>query len=103
MFRVTYEIITPESAGHGDAEERGFLLPGGWPVSVDEALTGENVNMSLKEALSLCYPQQDCGSWFAEVDGHEDYRTGARKTCALHPPANITASSYARLTRLLGL
>lgn len=28
-WRVTYETITPESAEHGDAEERGFMLPGG--------------------------------------------------------------------------
>ena len=25
-----YEIVTPESAEHGDTEENGFILPGMW-------------------------------------------------------------------------
>lgn len=96
MFTVTYEIITPESAEHGDAAERGYVAPGEWRDDDPQP-------MSLREALQLCYPQEDSGSWFSECDGREDYRTGAWERRSLHPPRNITASSYGRLVRLLGL
>lgn len=99
-WRVTYEIVTPESAAEGDAEERGFVLPYGWHVPAD---SDNDANMSLREALDLCDPQEDCGRWLVEIDGATDYMTGAVKTCALHPPDNITASSYGRLCRLLGV
>lgn len=99
-WRVTYEIVTPESAEYGDAEERGFILPGGWR---EPATSGESVDMGLREALQLCYPQEDCGRWLAEADGREDYRTGAIETRALHPPGTITESSYRRLCALTGV
>lgn len=99
-WRVTYEIVTPESAAEGDAEERGFLLPGAWKVAADSS---EDVNMSLREALALCSPQEDCGRWLSEVDGDTDYRTGAVTTRSLHPPRYITPASYGRLCRLLGV
>ena len=99
-WRVTYEVVTHESAEQGDAEECGFMLPGGWHVPAD---SGDDVNMSLRDALRLCYPQEDCGGWLSEVDGDTDYQTGAVTTCALHPPRNITDSSYRRLCRLVGV
>lgn len=98
-FTVTYEIVTPESAEHGDAAERGFVLPGEWRVPV-HAVTP--VTMSLREALQLCYPQEDSGRWFSECDGRQDYRTGAWERRSLHPPEGITGASYDRLARLLG-
>lgn len=94
MFRVTYEIITPESAENGDADERGFVAPGEWRGA-------EPVDMTLREAMRLAYPQEDCGGWFAEVDGRQNYRTGAEERRSIHPPRNITPSSYDRLCRLL--
>jgi hypothetical protein len=99
FFRVSYEIITHESAEHGDAEERGFVLPGEWREPVE---TKEDVNMGLRDAMRLAHPLEDSGSWWQEVDGREDYATGAREYRAIHPPKNITAASYARVSRLLG-
>ena len=95
-FRVTYEIVTPESAEVGDAESRGFVLPGGWRTEdPSEGL------MSLREALRLADPTEDSGGWFSEVDGRTDYRTGAVETRSIHPPRNVTAASYGRLARLI--
>lgn len=99
-FRVTYEIVTPESAEHGDAESRGFVLPGEWCAEINDA---GDVGMTLREAMRLASPQEDCGSWWCEVDGRTDYRTGAVETRSIHPPSNITAASYARVSRLLGV
>lgn len=99
-WRVTYEIVTPESAAEGDAAERGFLLPGAWKVAAE---SDEDVNMTLREACELCKPQEDCGRWLSEVDGDMNYQTGGVETRAMHPPKNITAASYGRLCRLLGV
>ena len=105
MFRVTYDIVTPESAEDGGVAERGFVLPGSWRVDIETAMadTEGEYGMSLREALRLVYPREDCGCWWSESDGDTDYRTGGVETRSLHPPRNITPSSYRRVSRLLGL
>ena len=49
MFRVTYEIVTPESAEYGEAEETGFVMPGEWRTDIETALnySGESYGMTL--------------------------------------------------------
>lgn len=105
MFRVTYEIVTPESAEYGDAAERGFVMPGEWRDDIETAMTQprDAYDMTLREAIGLAYPQEDCGRWWTESDGRQDYRTGAVETRSIHPPENITAASYARVSRLMGI
>ena len=98
-FRVTYDIVTPESAESGDVAESGFILPGAWRQSATEP---GPVEMRLRDAVRLCSPQEDSGRWFSEVDGRTDYRTGAVELRHLNPPHNITPASYARLRRVLG-
>jgi hypothetical protein len=92
-FRVTYEIITTESAEHGDVAKRGYVSIYG--------RTARSSEMTLREALNLVGCLEDSGSWFSETDGRDDYRTGAHERRDLHPPHNITAASYSRLKRLL--
>jgi hypothetical protein len=99
FFRVSYEIVTQESAEHGDAEERGSVLPGEWREPVE---TKEDVTMGLRDAMRLAHPLEDSGSWWQEIDGRCDHRTSAVEYRAIHPPKNITAASYARVSRLLG-
>lgn len=103
-FRVTYEIVTYESAENGEAAESGFVLPGEWHLPIAEAMAAPDceTRLGLRDAMALAYPDCDCGRWFAESDGREDYATGARETRAVHPPANITRASYGRLRRLFG-
>jgi hypothetical protein len=101
-FRVTYDIVTEYSAAEGECAESGFIISGGYHVDIDTALADDagDYSMRLREALDYCYPQENCGSWFTEVDERLDYRTGDSETRSLHPPRNITASSYKRLCRL---
>jgi hypothetical protein len=103
-FRVTYEIVTPESAEHGDAEERGFVAPGGWQDELSTVPTPlpDVYEMDLRSAVQLtgdCL--ENCGRWFVQYDGCTNYRTGAETRYSLHPPDNITPASYDRLARLL--
>ena len=105
-FFVSYDVVTPESAEFGDFAERGSVDRYGyrWPVEPDPAKRNpDDCGMTLREALNLCNPQEDAGHWFAEVDGRENYQTGASERRALHPPRNITPASYGRLARLLNV
>lgn len=102
-FRVTYDIVTPESAEHGDTAESGFVIAGGWKVAAEIGKPTPGVAMGLRAALDLASPDCDCGTWFSESDGRTDYKTGAQETRSIHPPANVSPSSYRRLARLMGV
>lgn len=103
MFRVTYEIISPESAVAGDAAERGFLDRGGNRIAALVGRPTPGVGMSLREAARLISAGflEDSGRWFTEMDPRRDYTNGNEEYRALHPPENVTPSSYARLRRLV--
>ncbi len=107
-FHVTYEIVTPESAEHGDAAERGFVLPGGWHEELPAHVFGEEAGkikdecgLSLREAVDLVSLVEDSGHCFTEIDERQNYNTGESEIRSLHPPENITPASYGRLRRLL--
>jgi len=102
MFSITYEIMTPESAEQGDAEERGFYLEG---LSFGEAMA-EIRSLGLRGAhceADSCPISIDCPPrWFSFPEAHKDYSTGAMTSYALHIPDHITPASRIRLARLLG-
>ena len=61
MFAVTYEIVTPDSAEHGEAEERGFVAPGEWHDSVSihapaRGATGRYRHVAVVEIVSIHAP-----------------------------------------------
>lgn len=106
-FRVTYEIVTPESAEHGDAEERGFVLPASGfnlKVPIDEVpdFAEHELDWDLTDAEQwLGREGMECvGCWFETCDPETDYQTGAETRYSLHPPSNITPSSFARIARI---
>lgn len=105
FFRVTYDIVTPESAENGEADRGGYVTPGNWHFEVwpeDTVEKTEDIELTLKEALSLVSAgcMEDSGSWFTEVDSDQDYKTGEYETRSLHVPDNITQSSYDRIKRI---
>jgi hypothetical protein len=109
QFHVTYQIVTPESAKHADAAERGFLSASGVLIELPPGCCGaaagkvkDECAMTLQEAVNLIGCVEDVGTWFVETDGRNDYASGQNMCCSLHPPDNITAASYARLSRWLG-
>ncbi len=108
MFRITYEIITPESVEVGDAEERGFVEPRfDCLVPIEEAMNEtdwpkSSLLWTLQHAELFLgrHSMEDCGRWFSSIDSPEDYQTGAQTRYSLHPDDSITPSSYARLARI---
>lgn len=105
MFYVTYDIVTPESAEEGDIAENGFVTPGGGrdPVAI-VPMGAADYAMTLRDAVHVAgEPSYDCGRWFEVEPYCEDYRTGAEVSFAIHPPRNVTPSSYVRLRRLFNI
>jgi len=104
-FRVTYEIVTEESAAQGDAAERGYISAAfnlHWNTNEIDGTPDAVFDMTLRQAVNLMSCCEDSGRWFTESDARIDYLTGEHETRALHPPRNITESSYRRVARLLG-
>lgn len=106
-MRVTYEIVTPESAEQGDCAEHGFVLPGRFfhlKVPVDEALAmpDSDLEWDLRDAEQWLgrNGMEDVGRWFVSCDGDIDFATGAETRYALHPSDNTTGASYERLARI---
>ena len=105
-FQITYEVVTPESAEHGDFAEIGFVAPGGSQLSIEsdgalEAARHNEFAFDLRSAVNLIGCVENAGSWFVEADGRDNYRDGSNTRYSLHPPKDITPSSYGRLRRLL--
>lgn len=95
-FRVTYDVVTPESAEQGDTADSGYYSRGGWKHDDPSDWTlHEVVSQFGRNSL------EDSGSWFSTTDADVDYRTGEDTSYSVHPPRSITASSYARLRRVL--
>lgn len=96
-FFVTYEIITSESAEDGETESRGYVQPGEWHTD------DRGEPLTLREALDLCRPSEDCGTWFCEtspIENRDHFEKGEDEYRSLHPVA-ITPASYRRLRKLL--
>ncbi len=101
MFAVTYDIVTPESAEHGDSEESGF-------ISKDSSLR-DAISDLFETRTAHCdgvhyiepssYPGSDF-RWITVGNGME-HLTGAYESRSLHIPDHVTESSRGRILRLL--
>lgn len=102
-FNVTYEIVTPESAEHGEADELGFIAEN---VNLREALeyvTGTRTSrVSGVEAIEASDSDISRARWLTVYNGTE-FETGAAESRSIHFPPSLTASSKKRIARLLGL
>lgn len=107
-FHVTYEIVTPESAAHADAAERGFVTGYGQRVELKGHVFGgaarlikNDCAMRLRPAIELIGCVEGNGGNYYETDPRQNYKNGHETRYALHAPDKITASSLRRLERLL--
>lgn len=104
QFHITYETVTPESAEQGDAAERGYVHPNGGRDTLERVENVEDYAFRLSQCQSRFNSGhfEDCGHWLTATWSDTDFRTGAETRYSLHPPHNITPSSYRRLARALG-
>lgn len=108
---ITYEVVSPESAEHGESADHGFYGPGGWRYSlvddefqslVSEVGHTEAVRKmtpapeefeGVEEAIAFlseygpfeasCYPPQ-AGCWLTQADADIDYSTGEETRLSFH-------------------
>lgn len=88
LIRISYEVITPESAELGEVEERGWIDEDGVVIEPD-ADDIENAGSELLAVVNAAvgvighrqqpssYPCSPGFTWYTESDGDEDYATGA--------------------------
>lgn len=112
-FRVTYEVVTEDSAADGDAADRGYLSTSGCPV--DHYYDSTWTFRDLTERLLDYHAEGDGGRvprWIT-LDGGtnfplsgfwrdftDDDAIGA--SVAVHRPDWITDASWLRVCRVLG-
>ena len=96
-FNVTFERITPESAGHGDLESTGFLAES---VGLREAIELANIGHAEPDSSPLSL---SCPPRWIKFYGDMNPRDGSNTNHAIHFPHNTTPASAMRLARLLGV
>lgn len=93
----TFEVVTPESAENGEAEETGF--------------TFKNEPHTFREAVELIrkggfvHPSESQGvpRWLS-CEAEPDYRTGAETTYSIHPGRDaVTLRYWPRVLRFAGI
>ena len=95
---VTYERVTPESAEHGDVEERGFMVAGSqsrffWRMPIEEAL-GESVSelLTAHDVLRVIRSHHCCysasvsatGATFGSAEPQDEDHVGAKVEYTVH-------------------
>jgi hypothetical protein len=87
---ISYSVVTPESAEHGEAAEQGWINEEGVYCEPDPFERGEGqtrVDVALRYIPVFCEASSSHfhkGVWYTESDGDTDYRTGAVTTRAFH-------------------
>jgi hypothetical protein len=103
IFDVTYEIITQESAEHGDAEECGYISEA---VTLREAFKSVNDTRTCRvdgvQTIEANEHQVVSPRWLTVYNGME-YETGAHENRSIHFPESCTPSTRRRIASLLGV
>ncbi len=103
LFDVTYEIVTPESAEDGEAEERGFIGEG---LTLRDAVWEVQATRTNAVDGVECI---ECDSWpcrrprWITVNNGMEFETGANESRSLHIPSTVTPASARRIARLIGV
>jgi hypothetical protein len=104
IFNVSYSIVTPESADHGDYSEHGVIVAPSDGFSLKDA-----IDEATKTRTNLCggiesvdaYLMGD-GAFVATITNGAEFETGASETRTLFIQG-ITPVSARRLARLFGV
>lgn len=99
-FNVTYDIVTPESAEHGDYDKSGFI---GQDMTLRDAIRAVTETRTNQVSGIESIDPSASGSgfrWITVTNGME-YQTGACESRSLHIPDHVTDASRMRIARLL--
>lgn len=94
VIRITYEIVTPESAADGDVSERGWVDEDGTAYTTDEAIQFLAHDHSVEPSSTQFHP----GVWYSDLDAETDWHTGAERRQSYHLKG-FTESQQRRIYR----
>jgi hypothetical protein len=98
-FTVTYEIVTPDSAHDGDADERGFVVE---HASLRHAIDAVNATRTNRvDGVTAIEWNGNDRRWIT-IDNGFEFETGAQESRSLHIPEQVSNASRNRIGRLLG-
>jgi len=101
-FDITYEIVTQESAEHGDVDDQGYIAQGlTLREAIDTLFETRTSRCSGVECIEPSCSDIKDTRWFTVRNGME-YETGAYESRSLHMPDHVTGSSRHRIARLIG-
>ncbi len=89
-FDITYEIVTPESAEHSEADETGFTM---------QDVTLRDAWDFLRWEGSASDSTISTARWLTFY-GEQDYATGGYTNYSLHFPSKLSQYSRVRIARL---
>ena len=92
-FPITCEIITQESAEHGDAAQRGFMSQTETLRDAIETLMRFDISEGIQH-------WENYDRWFT-VYFEMNNETGSYENRSIHFPDNVTQSSIRRVVRLI--
>ena len=111
-IRITYDIVTPESAAEGDFAESGWIDQDGIEITPDADDIDEYgseldavVHLTCRQVGSCVEPsssQFHAGVWYTDADPDRNYRDGSETRQSYHLDEfteNEEREIYHRLTR----
>ena len=99
LFDVTYEIVTEESAEHGDAAECGFEWQNARLRDAVETVLETRSNHCSQEAIEAF---ETGGGYGVRVINSPCYDTGEQESRTLHIPESVSKASARRIAKLCG-
>lgn len=103
VFRVAYDIVTQESAEHGDTADAGMLLDG---ATLRDALAELHRTRTVHVGGVESIEPDSCPCTrprSIRVINSTEFLTGACESRTLFIPENVTAASARRIARLAGV
>lgn len=103
-IRITYEVVTPESAEHGDAADRGWIDEEGVSMKPEhgEGTIAKAIKFLRDEGVvEASSTQFHKGIWYSN-EADQDYRTGEDTTKSYHLYGFTETEERAIHTELFG-
>jgi hypothetical protein len=102
-FTVTREIVTPESAAEGCADESESWLESGLSLRAAVAEVRETRTAHVGGVESIDTDSSSGRARWVTITNSMEFLTGAQESRSLHIPDNVTDASSMRIARLLGV
>ena len=104
VYRVTYDIVTEESAEEGDTADSGYILESAPLREAMQCVKATRTNqVDGVECIAAHSFAADGRVRFIEINNGPEFLTDSRESRTLHIPGTVTPASSRRIARLAGI